>query len=222
MWFHFPVTCEFWRTLWPLRWILPSAHTVEISLAVVCKLSYQLKLNYLGHRSPFPLLLQSQFFRVGVSQVSVVALLTPQPDSWLTRALCPFTLQTKHRPQSQWRDCSGSNKSKGWECGSPRGPPEGADEGGVPGKGPSAEGTKRGVVRPETLGFRPRQWLACRGSVWKRPCLFAQTLLSSSFVNWFRGRQGKPWNSQTYGGPCPQAGCREEAALTQVPGPNTA
>lgn len=80
---------------------------------------------------------------------------------------------------------------------------------------------RRGVW-PQDLGFCPPQRLACGGSGWKRPRLFSQTLQSSSFLSQFRGETNKANQEipRHIGGNCPQAGRREEVALTELQGPN--
>lgn len=111
-------------------------------------------------------------------------------DWWQACVFCPFLPQ-----QSQWGDCSGSNKSQGWERSSPCGAPEGTDEGGVFGEGPSAEGTRGGMSYPGDLWFSfsavaPSSW------VWvKEPCLFAQTL-QSTYWNGDKGGE-RQWDLPT-------------------------
>lgn len=96
------------------------------------------KLNYIARQ-----FLSFLCHEVCVSQTSAISILAL--ELWLTTDHVLFAPSFHH--QSQWRDCSGSNKSQGWERCSACGAPERADEGGVPGEGPAAEG-KRGEVWP--------------------------------------------------------------------------
>lgn len=97
-----------------------------------------------------------------------------------------FLPQTNPK-QSQRRDCSGSLKGKGRECCSPCWTPEGADEGGVPGKGPSAEGTHAVMEWLLCGSCQSLVYSACHGPGGKWPFPFYKTCQASSLMNPFRG-----------------------------------
>lgn len=172
---------------------------MHICLAAVCKWSvYKLKLNYLGHRfllffschevTPFRLFQRCQWL---LSWLFC-------SDWWLTMCFLSLYSTNKHK-QSQWRDCSGSNKSEGWECSSPCGTPERADEGGVPGKGPAAEGTKRGW--PQRPGFLSSAAASSRWIWMKEISPFCPDTSVQFLSELIQGgnKQGKPANFQAHG-----------------------
>lgn len=70
------------------------------------------------------------------------------------------------------------------------------------------------------LGFCPPQWPACGGPGWKRPRLLVQTLNPVPFWANSGGNKANQEIPRHIGGNCPQAGCREEVALTKLQGPN--
>lgn len=180
-----------------MRLILPLVFTLEISLAVVCKLNiYKFQLNNSGHRFFCDHVISFSLFHKCQRLVSWLL----SSDWWLTMCFSsldsanktPRTepmkklLRFEQKQRLRAQLCTLDSGRSRWRWSPWREPfsrryPEGC-----------------GVTR-ETLGLLPWQWLACSGFRWDKPCFFTQTLWSSSSGNWFRWTQTRqPLNSQTY------------------------